>query len=193
MAFFTSPRGGTGVGPKPPILNFFTSIPEFCLDSNAPSARTVRESSPFYILYSRRCVPARASAFVCGCLLTILAIGVVRSEETSDQVPASAAAAESSTSPAEQSVPPAAAAKPVVERSRREVCDTLVQSAQSNALPIPFFIRLLLQESGFRPDVVSRAVTAVSGMNCAIPCTSLCRRCLLTLALCDLPSCHLTF
>jgi Transglycosylase SLT domain len=41
--------------------------------------------------------------------------------------------------------------------SRREVCDTLVQSAQSNALPIPFFIRLLLQESGFRPDVVSRA------------------------------------
>jgi Transglycosylase SLT domain len=95
--------------------------------------------------------------FVCGCLLTILAIGAVRSEETSDQVPASAAAAESSTSAAEQSVPPAAAAKPVVERSRREVCDTLVQSAQSNALPIPFFIRLLLQESGFRPDVVSRA------------------------------------
>jgi hypothetical protein len=45
----------------------------------------------------------------------------------------------------------------VVQRSRREVCDTLIESAQSNNLPIPFFIHLLLQESGFRPDVVSRA------------------------------------
>jgi soluble lytic murein transglycosylase-like protein len=33
----------------------------------------------------------------------------------------------------------------------------LVESAQSNNLPIPFLIYLLLQESGFRPDVVSRA------------------------------------
>jgi hypothetical protein len=95
--------------------------------------------------------------FVCICLLTISEIAAVRGEETSDQVPAPAAATESSTKATEQTVPPPAAAKPVVQRSRREVCDTLVESAQSNALPVPFFIRLLLQESGFRPDVVSRA------------------------------------
>jgi hypothetical protein len=95
--------------------------------------------------------------FVCLCALAIFGTGAVRSEETSNDTPAAAAAAASSTNPAEQSRPPAAAAKPVVERSRREICDTLVQSAQSHALPIPFFIRLLLQESGFRPDVVSHA------------------------------------
>jgi soluble lytic murein transglycosylase-like protein len=47
--------------------------------------------------------------------------------------------------------------KPVVYRSRQEVCDTLAKAAQSNDLPVPFFIRLLFQESGFKPDVVSRA------------------------------------
>lgn len=95
--------------------------------------------------------------FVCLCSLTIFGTGAVRSEETSEQASAAAAAAENSTKAVEQSVPPAATAKPVVERSRREICDTLVQSAQSNALPVPFFIRLLLKESGFRPDVVSLA------------------------------------
>jgi soluble lytic murein transglycosylase-like protein len=95
--------------------------------------------------------------FVVLCSLTIFGTGTVRGEETRDQAPAPAAAAESATNAGEQSVPPAAAAKPIIERSKREICDTLVQSAQSNALPIPFFIRLLLQESGFRSDVVSRA------------------------------------
>jgi Transglycosylase SLT domain len=95
--------------------------------------------------------------FVVLCSLTVFGTGTVRGEETRDQAPAPAAAAESATNAGEQSVPPAAAAKPVIERSKREICDTLVQSAQSNALPIPFFIRLLLQESGFRSDVVSRA------------------------------------
>src|SRR5215475_3814224 len=95
--------------------------------------------------------------FVCLCSLTIFGTGAVRSEETSEQASEAAAAAENSMKAVEQSVPPAATAKPVVDRSRREICDTLVQSAQSNALPVPFFIRLLLQESGFRPDVVSRA------------------------------------
>jgi hypothetical protein len=95
--------------------------------------------------------------FVVLCSLTIFGTGTVRGEETRDQAPAPAAAAESATNAGEQSVPPAAAAKPVIECSKREICDTLVQSAQSNALPIPFFIRLLLQESGFRSDVVSRA------------------------------------
>ncbi len=47
--------------------------------------------------------------------------------------------------------------RPVVERSRREVCDTLAMSARSNDLPVAFFIRLLFQESRFDPAVVSTA------------------------------------
>jgi hypothetical protein len=47
--------------------------------------------------------------------------------------------------------------KPVVDRSRAEICDTLTQAARSNDVPVPFFIRLLFQESGFKPDVVSPA------------------------------------
>src|SRR6185503_15153326 len=47
--------------------------------------------------------------------------------------------------------------KPVVFRSREEICDTLVRSAQSNDLPVPFFIRLLYQESTFRPAAISNA------------------------------------
>ena len=47
--------------------------------------------------------------------------------------------------------------KPVVHRSRDEICDTLTQAAQSNDVPAPFFIRLLFQESGFKPGVVSPA------------------------------------
>jgi Transglycosylase SLT domain len=53
--------------------------------------------------------------------------------------------------------PPAQVVKPVVYRSRQEVCDMLAKAAQSNDLPVPFFIRLLFQESGFKPDAVSRA------------------------------------
>ena len=45
----------------------------------------------------------------------------------------------------------------VVARSHHEICSTVAESAHSNALPLPFFIRLLFQESGFKPDVVSRA------------------------------------
>jgi Transglycosylase SLT domain len=56
-----------------------------------------------------------------------------------------------------QHAPSAPVAKPVVYRSRQEVCDTLTKAAQSNDLPVPFFIRLLFQESGFKPGVVSRA------------------------------------
>jgi hypothetical protein len=95
--------------------------------------------------------------FVCLCSLTIFGTGLVRGEETTEEASTTAAAAENSTNAVEQSVSPAETAKPVVEHSTREICDTLVQSAQSNALPIPFFIRLLMQESGFRPDIVSRA------------------------------------
>jgi hypothetical protein len=56
-----------------------------------------------------------------------------------------------------QHAPPAPVVKPVVYRSRQEVCDTLAKAAQLNDLPAPFFIRLLFQESGFKPGVVSRA------------------------------------
>ena len=48
-------------------------------------------------------------------------------------------------------------AKPVIVRSTEEICDTLTKSAQINDLPAPFFIRLLFQESGFKPGVVSSA------------------------------------
>jgi Transglycosylase SLT domain len=47
--------------------------------------------------------------------------------------------------------------KPVVHRSPREICDTLAEAAHSNDLPAPFFIRLLFQESHFKPEVVSSA------------------------------------
>ena len=47
--------------------------------------------------------------------------------------------------------------KPVVFRSREEICDTLVHAALSNDLPVPFFIRLIYQESTFRPAAISSA------------------------------------
>lgn len=47
--------------------------------------------------------------------------------------------------------------KPIIPRSREEVCNTLTQAAHSNNLPAPFFIRLLYQESGFRPGTISPA------------------------------------
>lgn len=56
-----------------------------------------------------------------------------------------------------QNVPLPPIAKPVVHRSREEVCDTLTKAAESNNLPVPFFISLLFQESRFEPGVVSSA------------------------------------
>jgi len=53
--------------------------------------------------------------------------------------------------------PPPAAAKPVIPRTREEICDTLARVANTNDLPAPFFIRLLFQESRFNVEVVSRA------------------------------------
>src|SRR5262245_32360096 len=47
--------------------------------------------------------------------------------------------------------------KPIVYRSREEICDALTDAARGNDLPAPFFIRLLYQESGFRPGVISSA------------------------------------
>ena len=47
--------------------------------------------------------------------------------------------------------------KVVVNRSTEEVCDAVSQAVQSTNLPAPFFIRLLYQESGFKPGIVSHA------------------------------------
>ncbi len=47
--------------------------------------------------------------------------------------------------------------KPVVHRSQREICDALAEAAHSNNLPVPFFIRVLFQESKFEPATVSSA------------------------------------
>jgi soluble lytic murein transglycosylase-like protein len=47
--------------------------------------------------------------------------------------------------------------KPVVHRSAQEICDTLAEAAHSNDLPAPFFIRLIFQESRFKPEIVSSA------------------------------------
>ena len=62
-----------------------------------------------------------------------------------------------------KAIPLPPVAKPVVHRSRQEVCDTLAKSAETNNLPLPFFIRLLFQESGFRPHAKSAATACACG------------------------------
>ena len=47
--------------------------------------------------------------------------------------------------------------KPVVYRSREEICEALIEAARNNDLPAHFFIRLLYQESSFRPHAISSA------------------------------------
>jgi hypothetical protein len=47
--------------------------------------------------------------------------------------------------------------KPIIPRSRQEICETLADAARENDLPAPFLIRLLYQESSFRPGVISSA------------------------------------
>jgi len=47
--------------------------------------------------------------------------------------------------------------KPIIYRSRAEICDTLAETALSNDLPAHFFIRLLYQESSFSPAAISSA------------------------------------
>ena len=65
---------------------------------------------------------------------------------------------------------PAPSPKPVVHRSTQEVCDTLTRAAQRNDLPVAFFIRLLFQESGFKPGAVSR--TGAQGIAQFMPKTA---------------------
>jgi len=47
--------------------------------------------------------------------------------------------------------------KPIVYRSREEICDALTEATRSNDLPAHFFIRLLYQESNFRLAAISSA------------------------------------
>src|SRR5262245_21525675 len=47
--------------------------------------------------------------------------------------------------------------KPVVYRTREEICDALIEAVRNNDLPAHFFIRLLYQESSFRPYAISSA------------------------------------
>ena len=47
--------------------------------------------------------------------------------------------------------------KPVIYRSREEICGALAQATRNNDLPAHFFIRLLYQESNFRLAAISAA------------------------------------
>lgn len=47
--------------------------------------------------------------------------------------------------------------KPIVYRTREEICDAVAEATRSNDLPAHFFIRLLYRESTFRPYVISSA------------------------------------
>lgn len=45
--------------------------------------------------------------------------------------------------------------KPVIPRSREEICGSVTAETRKNDIPAAFFIRLLYQESGFRPGAIS--------------------------------------
>ena len=66
-----------------------------------------------------------------------------------------AAIDEAETPPPPPPLPPVR--RPVVDRSREEVCDAITEAAHSNNVPVPFFIHLLFQESRFHADAVSSA------------------------------------
>jgi len=123
---------------------------------------------PFPSYSMRLCVLARASAFseddmrhlsvyACVCLVTTSGISGARVAVAASDEASSIARSAPERKVSKESAAHSKAAKSVVARSDREICDTLITSAQSNELPIPFFVRLLFQESGFKPDVVSRA------------------------------------
>ena len=85
---------------------------------------------------------------------------VNESPDHAESSPPKTGAAENLPLAAEAPVPvkrPAPIKDRVVARSHHEICTTVAELAHSNDLPLPFFIRLLFQESGFKPDVVSRA------------------------------------
>lgn len=76
------------------------------------------------------------------------------------EIPIDAAATDmalENAAPANLPIPLPPIAKPVVQRSHEEICDSLTKAAQRNDLPVPFFINLLFQESRFDAGVVSSA------------------------------------
>jgi len=87
-------------------------------------------------------------------------VPVTESPDRAESAPPKTDAAETPPAAADVSLPikrPPPIKDRVVARSHHEICTTVAESAHSNDLPLPFFIRLLFQESGFKPDVVSRA------------------------------------
>ena len=101
---------------------------------------------------------------VCICLITLSGaagadespsepVAATKTEERAAPTPVTEAAVEVPKSAKR----PSSIKDRVVARSHHEICTTVAESAHSNDLPLPFFIRLLFQESGFKPDVVSRA------------------------------------
>jgi transglycosylase-like protein with SLT domain len=45
--------------------------------------------------------------------------------------------------------------KPIIPRSREEICDSVTAETRKHDIPAAFFIRLLYQESRFRPEAIS--------------------------------------
>jgi hypothetical protein len=45
--------------------------------------------------------------------------------------------------------------KPIIPRSREEICGSVTAETRKHDIPTAFFIRLLYQESGFRPGAIS--------------------------------------
>ena len=70
------------------------------------------------------------------------------------ETPAAAAPTETA---APEIIPLPPVYRPVVQRSDREICDSLTTAAESNNLPVHFLISLLFQESRFNPAEVSTA------------------------------------
>jgi hypothetical protein len=69
--------------------------------------------------------------------------------------PAPAGAVEPDPQPSQQPLQPAPNADAAPILSRRELCDTIVEAAMDNALPVSFLTRLIWQESRFNHRAVS--------------------------------------
>lgn len=84
-----------------------------------------------------------------------------RNDALTNLWPNKAAKKESVAPPFEPVVLPLAALrpllKPVIYRSREEICDALARATRNNDLPAHFFIRLLYQESNFKLAAISSA------------------------------------
>ncbi|MGN6572906.1 MAG: lytic transglycosylase domain-containing protein [Pseudolabrys sp.] len=102
-------------------------------------------------------------------LLSAAPAGFLPTAEANIDIPAQGGT-DAILAPRDLPAPPPQPVKPVVHRSTQEVCDTLTRAAQRNDLPVSFFIRLLFQESGFKPGAVSR--TGAQGIAQFMPKTA---------------------